>query len=120
MLFGKKKRGGKGAGGKHGAAGVNPDSQELFLIQIDMMLKGNTYKRPQGDVRQCAVTVDGATRLVTSGDTVDRVTYDALILAQVIDPIPGLSPRGPAEGSPQRPVALDPPGRDPGEDDHRD
>lgn len=119
MLFGKKKRGGKGAGGKHGGSDANPESQELFLIEIDMMLKGNTYKRPQGDVRQCAVTVDGATRLVTSGDTVNRDTYDALILAQVIDPIPGLSPRASAEGSPQRPVALDPPDRDPRENDHR-
>ena len=93
MFFGKKRKGGKGAGGKRGAADANPDSQELFLIEIDMMLKGNTFKRPQGTVRQCAVTVDGATRLVTSGDTVDRDTYDALVLAQAIHPIPGLSPK---------------------------
>ena len=113
MFFGKKKRKGRiGAGGKHGAAYPNPDSQELFLIEIDMMLKGSTFKRPQGTVRQCAVTVDGATRLVTSGDRVDRETYDALILAQAIQPIPGLSPKGSMPTSPQRPVALDPPGHD--------
>jgi len=117
MLFGKKKKSGKGAGGKHGEADANPESPELFHIEFDMFLKGNTFNRPQGTVRQCAVTVDGATRLVTSGDTVDRETYDALILAQAIHPIPGLSPKGSAPTSPQRPVALDPPESGPREGD---
>jgi hypothetical protein len=61
------------------------DSDQIF-VHIDMLLKGNFYNRPGGRVRQCAVTVDGATRLVTSGEWVDRETYDALIEFQAIRP----------------------------------
>ena len=65
--------------------GQQSDSDQTF-IHIDMMLKGNFYNRLGGRVRQCAVTVDGATRLVTSGEWVDKETYDALIQFQAIRP----------------------------------
>ena len=51
-----------------------------------MLLKGNYYNRPGGRVRQCAVTVDGATRLVTSGEWIDRSTYDALVEFEAVRP----------------------------------
>ena len=56
-----------------------------------MMLKGCTVKRRNETVRQCGVTIDGSTRLVTSGDVVDRKTLNALVAAGIVDkpaPIP--------------------------------
>ena len=49
-----------------------------------MMLKGSIYDRPTGRVRQYGVTVDGSTRVITSGDYVNRETYDALLKAGAI------------------------------------
>ena len=58
-----------------------PGRQQLFKIDFDMMLKGSICKRGRQTVRQFGVTVGGATRLVTSGDVVDRDMYDALLKA---------------------------------------
>ena len=52
---------------------------ETYRIDYDMMLKGNICHRNGEKARQIGVTVDGATRLVTSGDEVDRPTYEALL-----------------------------------------
>jgi hypothetical protein len=73
-----------------------------YLIEFDMMVKGSVYKRRSGLVRQFGVTVDGATRLVTSGDIVDRQTYDALLAVGAIR-----TPRPPATDPefPQKPPA---------------
>ena len=51
-----------------------------------MMIKGSIYDRPSGRVRQFGVTVDGATKVITSGDFVDRATYEALLKAGAIRP----------------------------------
>lgn len=59
-----------------------------------MMVKGSVYKRRSGLVRQFGVTVDGATRLVTSGDIVDRQTYDALLAVAAIR-VPRTQPTDP-------------------------
>jgi hypothetical protein len=67
--------------------GSAPDRQPLFHIDFDMMLKGSIYQRRKGPVRQFGVTVNGATRLVTSGDTVDLDTYNALLAAGAIRPV---------------------------------
>lgn len=56
------------------------------LITYEMMLKGNIAQRGRQQVRQYGVSIDGATRIVTSGDSVDQVTFDALIAAKAIDP----------------------------------
>jgi len=58
-----------------------------------MMLKGSICNRRRQVVRQFGVTVNGSTRLVTSGDTVDTDTYKALLAAGAIRPAP---PEGPA------------------------
>lgn len=58
---------------------MEPAQTESYRIDYDMMLKGNVCRRNHGKVRQIGVTVNGATRLVTSGDEVDRPTYEALL-----------------------------------------
>ena len=57
---------------------------ESFRIDFDMMLKGSVLKRRGRPIRQFGVTVHGATRLVTSGDVVDRPTYEALLAVGAI------------------------------------
>lgn len=57
---------------------------ELFLISFDQMLKGAFHERNGRRIRQFGVTVRGSTMLVTSGDTVDRETYEALLAAKAI------------------------------------
>ena len=64
--------------------GKRPDDAQGYRIDFDMMVQGSTYKRRSGMVRQFGVTVEGATRLVTSGDVVDQPTYDALLAASAI------------------------------------
>ncbi len=63
-----------------------PGQRTTVRIDFDMMLKGSVYDRPSGRVRQFGVTVDGSTRVITSGDFVDRETYDALLKAGAIRP----------------------------------
>jgi len=58
----------------------------MVRIDFEMMLKGSVYDRPSGRVRQFGVTVDGATKVITSGDFVDRDTYNALLKAGAIRP----------------------------------
>ncbi len=76
--------------GNGGAApGASP---ELYLITFDMMRKGTKFRRRCEMVRQYALVQDGSVRLVTSGDTVERAVYEALIAAGVIaeaSPLPG-------------------------------
>ncbi len=68
-----------------------------------MMLKGSVHKRRKGPVRQYGVTVNGSTRLVTSGDTVDRETYQALLAAGAIRP----ATAGSAAPSSRNPAVVD-------------
>lgn len=60
---------------------------QLYRIDFDMMLKGSIHERRKGPVRQYGVTVNGSTRLVTSGDVVDQETYTALVAAGAVRPI---------------------------------
>ncbi len=59
----------------------------LIPIEFDMMLKGSLTTRKGKTIRQYCVVVDGAPRLVTSGDMVDRKTYEALLSAKAIRPV---------------------------------
>lgn len=63
-----------------------PPSEELMLLEFQMMLRGNVVERPEGKVRQIGVTVGGSTKVVTSGDLIDRETYKALIRSGAIQP----------------------------------
>ena len=77
------------------------EDAELIRIDFEMMKKGSILQRRGKPIRQCGVTVSGSTRLVTSGDSVDRKTYEALVAAGVITPLPayGVAP-------PQKEVSL--------------
>ena len=68
------------------------DRPQLYRIDFDMMLKGSIHERRKGPVRQYGVTVNGSTRLVTSGDTVDQETYNALLAAGAIQAPPTQAP----------------------------
>ncbi len=101
MLFGRRR--------KHGA--LPPNSRErdadesaiwphrrqmnpgpdLVRIDFEMMQKGHIIQRGKVKCRQCGVTVAGSTRLVTSGDVVDRETYEALLASGIIRPAPASS-----------------------------
>lgn len=72
--------------------GRNTPPDENITVDFDMMLKGSVYRRASGVVKQVGVTVDGSTRLITSGDIVDRRTYDALLQAGVVRPVPEKKP----------------------------
>lgn len=61
-----------------------PERPQFFHIDLEAMLKGSFCKRRKKTIRQFGVTVNGATRLVTSGDVVDRETYEALLAAGAI------------------------------------
>lgn len=93
MLFGRRKtrapsRAGRGEGPSGSPAPVN-----VYRIDFEMMLKGSVYERREGPVRQAGVTVDGATRIVTSGEMVDKETYEALVKAGVIEREPEATPK---------------------------
>lgn len=70
-----------------GSESGTDEEPQLYRIDFDMMLKGSVFKRRKGMVRQFGVTVNGSTKLVTSGDVVDRETYRALVAAGAIRPI---------------------------------
>ena len=83
MLFGKRRA--SGAQGTGGAV-YPPVEPELYVVGYENMMKGNKLTRRGKPIRQVAVVVDGTVKLVTSGDKVDRRTYDALIGAGIIAP----------------------------------
>ncbi len=88
MLFRKRDRRRAVSAAQRRDDGALPDEQQLFAIPIDAMLKGAYFRRGGKQIRQFSVTVDGATRLVTSGDLVDKATYDALLAAGAIKASP--------------------------------
>lgn len=61
-----------------------PEEGGLVAIAFDDMLKGSISMRGRKRIRQCCVTVNGASRLVTSGDRVDQKTYQALLEAGAV------------------------------------
>lgn len=63
-----------------------PPDMPHFEIRFDDMLKGNYAMRNGERIRQFCVYVDGASRLVTSGDVVDQTTCEALIEAGAVEP----------------------------------
>lgn len=86
MLFGKRRS--LPPTGKEGGArpAVEP---ELYVVPYESMQKGNKLLRKGKPIRQVAIVVEGTARLVTSGDRVDRRTFEALIGAGVLPP-PGV------------------------------
>lgn len=66
--------------------GPGADSEKLMRLDYKMMLRGNIIERPEGKVRQIGVTVDGSTKVVTSGDLINLETYKALLQVGAIQP----------------------------------
>jgi hypothetical protein len=87
LLFRKRQKRGGMPPGQSFDSELPPERQQLFRIDFEMMLKGSTHRRRKGPVRQYGVTVNGSTRLVTSGDVVDLDTYRALLAAGAIRPV---------------------------------
>jgi hypothetical protein len=81
VLFGKRRR---PAAARQPAKRATPAPSETYVVAYDQMLKGNKLSRRGRPIRQVAVVVNGTVTLVTSGDTVDRKTYEALVLAGVL------------------------------------
>ncbi len=87
---------------EQGAVKESPKSAEapedrLMRLDFKMMLRGNIIERPDGKVRQIGVTVDGSTKVVTSGDLIDIKTYKALVQVGAIQP---QAPKAPPEEKP--------------------
>lgn len=98
MLFGKRRS--VPPTGKEGGARPAVE-QELYVVAYESMQKGNKLFRKGKPIRQVAVVVEGTARLVTSGDRVDRRTFEALIGAGVLPP-----PGAPRPNDPQPPRTL--------------
>lgn len=107
MFFRRRQK--RGGAPPHVQAGTfeSSSSVEFYHIDFDMMLKGAIIKRRGGPVRQLGVTVGGSTRLVTSGDTVDRETYEALLAAGAIAPPPDWPGKGDQSPPPPKIVGGD-------------
>ncbi len=69
-----------------GGDATRPGEPGFYQIEFDMLLKGSVSRRKGRDIRQFCVMVDGAPRIVTSGDVVDRKIFDALIAAGAVLP----------------------------------
>ncbi len=65
------------------ATGSLPEWEEI-MVDYEMMTKGATLQRRGRKVRQFAVMVNGSVRVVTSGDTVDRAVFLALLAAGAV------------------------------------
>jgi len=73
--------------------------KKQFSVPFERMLKGTVAERGGVPIRQFGIYVDGVVRLVTSGEMVDRETYEALIAAGAIEPDPDYTPESPKEGA---------------------
>jgi hypothetical protein len=73
---------------------------QTYRIDYDMMLKGSYAQRGRTSVRQTGVSVNGSTRIVTSGDEVDRATYEALLAAGAIQVAPSKAQSDPPKDPP--------------------
>lgn len=88
-MFGKRNHEPRGAPEIRDEPSVLQSGLESFPVDFDMLLKGAVFERKSGKIRQVTVTVNGATRLVTSGDAVSRETIEALIASGAIHAPPG-------------------------------
>ncbi len=85
MLFSRKnKRGLVPTQLRQEAESARQEPPALFKVDYDLMVKGSDVKRNGKPIRQFGVTIDGSTRLITSGDVVDRKTYEALLAVGAI------------------------------------
>lgn len=84
MLFGRRRESAPAV--QQTTRGRGVIEPERYVVAYENMLKGNKLSRRGKPIRQVAIVVDGTVRLITSGDAVDRATYEALIGAGVLPP----------------------------------
>ena len=103
MLFGKRRQ--SPAARPTGSA-QGGGMADTYVVAYERMLKGNQLTRRGRPIKQVAIVVHGTVKLVTSGDMVDRKTYEALVLGGVLaaDDVPAvpevLEADEPLEGDP--------------------
>lgn len=76
------------------------NAPRYFTVEYNQMLKGVDVMRHGRRVKQFAVMVGGNVRVVTSGDTVDLETYQALVAAGAAPPLSACGLEGDAAQSP--------------------
>jgi hypothetical protein len=81
VLFGKRRR---SAATRQPGREQPSSPPEMYTVAYEQMLKGNKLSRRGRPIRQAAIVVRGTVTLITSGDSVDRKTYEALISAGVL------------------------------------
>ncbi|MCC6489335.1 MAG: hypothetical protein IT364_17675 [Candidatus Hydrogenedentes bacterium] len=110
MLFKKKSRRGLPVILRHSHEDEPAGQTSLYRIEFEMMQKGSVNYRSGVAVRQFGVYVNGVIRLVTSGDMVDRDTYEALVAAGAIPADPESATRtfGPPREKKKTPLVEDP------------
>ena len=101
MLFRKRRKSGNPPQQERRAEGGS--APRYYTVEYDQMMKGVDVMRHGRRVRQFAVMVGGNVRVVTSGDTVDLETYQALVAANAV---PSLPARGAEIDAAQAPVPL--------------
>lgn len=69
------------------------EGADVYRVEFDRMQKGAIVLRRGKPIRQLGITMDGSTRLITSGDFVDRETYDRLLATGVLAPSPHDPPK---------------------------
>jgi hypothetical protein len=107
LLFRKRhKRVAPPSAGRAPAPETASQAPAFYPITFDMMQKGAVIRRKGREVKQYAVSIGGIPRLVTSGDTVDRKTYEALVAAGALVPLSGEPANGAAP--PAAPRTTDP------------
>ena len=100
MWFRRKDRLGDVPPHLRGSESPGGQKPAFYRIEFDMMKKGAVVQRRGRPIRQFAVTVNMTTRVVTSGDVVDRETFEALVAAGAVERAPEPSP-GPDERAPE-------------------
>ncbi|MCP4645117.1 MAG: hypothetical protein GY851_32040 [bacterium] len=99
MLFRKRKKHGIPANVRSMSDG-EPGNPAFYHITFESMLKGSVMARRGKQIRQFGLSHKGLVRLITSGDTVDKETYEALLAAGVVKRLDGDEPDGPEQTPP--------------------
>ena len=107
MLFRKRRKSGSPPQQERRVEGGS--APRYYTVEYDQMMKGVDVMRHGRRVRQFAVMVGGNVRVVTSGDTVDLETYQALVAAGAMPPLPARGVEDDAAQTPVPPSAEDAP-----------
>ena len=98
MLFRKKNRPPNSV--RQAASGQEPVAQnpsEYIFIADDMMLKGSPGMQNGTPVKRISIVVNGMIQLISTGDTVDRDTFNALLEMGAVCPPPAREPSSEGE-----------------------